>query len=378
MLKGRNLVIDTFSEVYQQLLPWRTHEFWDFSDHEPLPNSVYVIGRKQFIEQRDRILPLIGDPHYTVFFDNTAEGSWTLTSQLKMLKLDDIARSGQLLIIGGAEMGPEYRCLPVDHFLTCIFDYEQNLAATARTADIFHKIHKPFGFLFLNGRSRPHRKYLYERLKSTSMLDQALWTMLDGRPSLSRYFRLEKDDVNLMATESEIRWLPSNYEYKDYRDIKIDVEPRQRRFVKMDLFDNTWGEIYLQPEAYIDTYFSLVTETVCAESSYSFRTEKIAKVLAMGHPWLCAANAGFYRDLRHLGFQTFDGIIDESFDMIDDPQRRMDHILSLISEILEAPVDFLRASESICKYNQQHLRELGSRLRTEFPQRFFNFLAQHG
>lgn len=378
MLKGRNLVVDTFSELYQQLLPWRTHEFWDFNDHEPVINSVYVIGRKQFIEHKDRILPLIGDPAYTVFFDNTAEGSWTLISQLKMLGLDDMARSGQLLIIGGAEMGPEYSCLPVDHFLSCIFDYEENVTATIRTQDIFGKSQKPFGFLFLNGRSRPHRKYLYENLKRRGLLDRALWTMLDGRPSLSRYFRLEQDGQNLMASPSEIRWLPDAYEYKDYRMAKIDIEPQQRRFIKTDLFKDTWGEIYLQPEAYIDTYFSLVTETVCAESQHSFRTEKIAKVLAMGHPWLCAANTGFYRDLRNMGFHTFEGIIDESFDLEDDPQQRMDLLLHETAEILKSPVDFLRACESICKYNQQHLRELGPRLRTELPQRFFTFLAQYG
>ena len=378
MLNGRNLVVDTFSEVYQQLLPWRTHEFWNFAEHDPVPGSVYVIGRKQFIEQKHLILPLIGHPSYTIVFDNTAEGAWTLTTQLQMLELDELARSGKLLIIGGAEMEPEYRCLSVDHFLTCIFDYEENVCAAARMMEIFEKTQKPHSFLFLNGRSRPHRKYLYERMKHKGLLEQALWTMLDGRPSRSRYFHIEQDNVNLMAVQSEIRWLPDHYEYSEYRGAKIDLESQQRRFVKHELFGNTWGEIYLQPEAYIDTYFSLVTETICAESVYSFRTEKIAKVLAMGHPWLCAANTGFYRDLRHLGFQTFDGIVDESFDRINDVQGRMDRIILLVEEIMKDPEDFLRACEPVCKYNQQHLRELGPGLRSEFPQRFFNFLAKHG
>lgn len=376
-LRGRNLVLDTFSEVYAQLRPWITHEFWDLSQHDPVPNSVYVIGRKQFVEHRDQVLALIDDPRFTVFFDNAAEGSWTLISQLQSLHLDELARQGKFMIIGGADMPSEYRCLSFDHFLACILDYDENLQALARTPEIFSKISKPHSFLFLNGRSRPHRKYLYEKLKMSGVLDQALWTMLDGRPSLSRSLRLDQNGINLMGTMSEIRHLPAHYEFPQYRDAEVDTVSQQRRFIKHELFNNTWGEIYLQPEPYIDTYFSLVTETICAESLHSFRTEKIAKVLAIGHPWICASTPGFYRDLRNLGFRTFSGIIDEGFDSVMDAQSRLDRILCLVDEILEDPVSFLGACESVCKYNQQHLIDLGPRLRNEFPEKFFNFLNTH-
>jgi hypothetical protein len=378
MPNGRNLVLDTFSEVYHQLLPWRTHEFWDFGEHEPIPNSVYVIGRKQFVDHKAKIVSLLEDPGYKIFFDNAAEGSWTLSSQLQALALDDLARQGKIWIIGGADMESEYQCVPFDHFLACIFDYEENVLAIRRTDEIFDPREKPYEFLFLNGRSRPHRKYLFEKLKWQGLLDRALWTMLDGRPSLSRHFRLQNNGLNLMATVSPIQSLPDAYEYPVYRNKKIDLEPQQRRFIKHDLFGNTWGEIYLNPQAYIDTYFSLVTETICAESAFSFRTEKIAKVLAMGHPWVCAANSGFYKDLRNMGFQTFHGIIDESFDSQSDAQTRMDLIIHAVRDILASPTAFLVACESVCKYNQQHLLELGPRLRQEFPLRFFDFLDKNG
>lgn len=374
MLQDRNLVVDTFSDVYQQLLPWRTHEFWNLAEHDLVPHSIYVIGRKQFIENTVKILGMIGDDRFLVVFDNIAEGSWTLTSHLQAIGIDDYARRGEILIIAGADIGPEYRYITFEHFLSCIFDYEENREAIKRTDEIYLKRDKPFNFLFLNGRARPHRKYLYERLRQKNLLDRSIWTMLDGRPSVTRHYDLHEGEVDLMATVSEIRCLPSEYEYRDYRESVINIQPAQRSFVKHDLFSHTWGEIYLQPEAYIDSYFSLVTETVC-EHTYSFRTEKIAKPLAMGHPFIVAASSGFYRDLKKLGFRTFGHVIDESFDQIENSQARMDRIIQVVTDLCNEDLNsFLTACEEVCKYNQQYLNVFAHEMRRDFPGRFFQFL----
>ena len=377
MLNGRNLVVDTFSEVYHILKPWITQDFWDLSTHEPVSNSIYIIGRKQFVENPDKIRNMIDRPDMLIFFDNAAEGSWTLVSQLQMLNFDDLARQHKLLIIGGGDMQPDYEYLQHDHFLSRILDYDQNLQAMEKTPEIFSKLDKPYKFLFLNGRARPHRKYLYERFRESKLLDQALWTMLDGRPSFSRSFELVRDNINMLATTSEIRWLDSFYEFEFYKNPTVDAVPAQRSFVKNQLFNNEWGEIYLEPAPYIDTYFSLVTETVY-EYPYSFRTEKIAKALAMGHPFIVASSVGFYRDLRNLGFRTFDTVIDESFDLVENHQDRMDRIYNIVQDLCQQDlVSFLTECKDICKYNQQHLKEIVPVIKSQFPQKFFKLISQY-
>jgi hypothetical protein len=188
---------------------------------------------------------------------------------------------------------------------------------------------------------------------------------------------MQRDGVNVLSTTSELRWLDPKYEFEFYRDSKIHPGPAERTFVKTELFNNQWGEIYIEPAPYIDTYFSLVTETVY-EYPYSFRTEKTAKVLAMGHPFIVASSVGFYRDLRNLGFRTFDGIIDESFDMIENHQDRMDRIHDTVQDLCNQDLtSFLSACQDICKYNQQHLQELIPRIRSEFPPQFFNLISTH-
>jgi hypothetical protein len=378
MLGNRRLVIDSFSEVINLLKPWMDETFWDFSTVELTPNTIYVIGRQQLINNIARVKDMAASGLYTVIFSNSAEGSWTLESQIKQLKLEELAQNKQILFISGAEISPDFACLSHEHFLPSILDYEENIAVQGRTDEIFSKTIKPYKFLFLNGRARPHRKYLYERFKRNGLLDQSLWTMLDAKPTVVRSFTFCENDINVMATPSTLQRLPDAYEVDRYKQPTFGPIVLDQTNLKQELFRQEWGEIYLAAEPYIDTYFSLITETICAESTYSFRTEKIAKPLAMAHPFVIASNAGFYRDLRNLGFRTFDGIIDESFDSIQNAQARMDRIVAVVDDLCRADLSaFLRACEPVCKYNQQHLAELRLRVRKEFPEQFFQFLNRH-
>ena len=366
-LNGRNLVVDTFSLVYKDLRPWITHEFWTLDQHTIVPNSVYIIGRKLFVEYRPLVESMLQRSDLMVVFDNAFEGSRTLMDQLRGMRLDDYARSGRLKIIGGGDMDPVYDYVRIDHFLVHILDYEENLQAQTRTDEIFSTADKPYRFMFLNGRARPHRKYLYERFAESGLLDHSIWTMLESRPCIDRSLKLQRGAINVMSTPTPLRRLPERYEYKDYKHTDITVDMPERAFIKMDMFRNTWGEIYLEPQGYIDTYFSVVTETVF-DVPYSFRTEKIAKVLTMGHPWICASNQYFYRDLRALGFQTFGNIIDESFDLIEDHQDRMDRIHDIVQDLCAQDLgEFLTACEPVCKYNQQRLREFQTEHRAQIP-----------
>lgn len=364
------------SEIYDLLRPLADDEFWNFGSYQASP-GIYVFGRQQMTEFRDKILELSRKPDYCIVFGNSAEGSTTLTAQLEVLGLTAHVQAGRVLLISGGALPDNYAHLTHEHFLTRILDYIENLDAMSKSHLIFDTTPKPWSFLFLNGRARPHRKYLFERLQQSGSLDKSLWTMLDGRGSSNRVFSLQVAGVDLMQTNSPIKMLPDQYEVDRYRGNRINTPNYPHQFVKYDLFKNEWGDIYLDIAPYRDTYFSLVTETVF-ETRDSFRTEKIAKPLAMAHPWICATNAGFYQDMHDLGFQSFDHLIDESFDGIDNAQDRMDRIVTIVDDLCTQDLDsFLAAAESVCKYNQQHLSEVIAQERGSFAQRFHRFIDAH-
>jgi hypothetical protein len=180
---------------------------------------------------------------------------------------------------------------------------------------------------------------------------------------------------NLDGAGLPVKLLPGQYEVDRYQSHMHQTA--DTGYVKFDLFNNEWGEIYLNPEAYIDTYFSLVTETV-HDYPHSFRTEKIWKPIVMGHPWIPVANKGFLRDIQALGFRTFGHLIDETFDLIDDNHQRLNRVAEIVEDLCDQDlVSFLDAAQETCKYNQQHYVQCRDSTRSEFPERFFQFLKQH-
>jgi hypothetical protein len=360
------LVLDTFCEVYDLLEPYATSSFWNLDEHEIIPGATYLIGRQQFETHIPQIRDWASRGVIRVILSNPAEGSQTLAGHCQLYGVTDLVKSGKILLISGGDMDDSWPHVQFDGFLPKILDYEENLAAMSRSDEIY-QVDKPYKFLFLNGRSRSHRRWLLDRWRDSGLLHDSLWTCLDTRMG-------------------KLQYLPGRYEYEPYQknigqtsgppDAKDRIA--KQRFVKHDLFNNQWGEIYINPLAYIDTYFSIVTETVF-DYPHSFRTEKIWKPVVMGHPWIAVANRGYYRDLHALGFKSFGALIDESFDSIEDNEKRLVGIAEIVEDICRQDLDqFVIAAKDICKNNQQHYQEMRSLVRTEFPQKFFRFLKQHG
>ena len=352
-MRNHKLALDTTSEIYSLLAPWADFSFTDFSIHDVVPDAIYIIDRTQFIANKTRVLESV-DRGVRFVLTNTHEGSDTLQGHVSQYGITDIIKSRRMLLIGGGDMDTSWPFLCYDSFLPKLFDYEENLSASVN--NIFDKVNKPYKFLFLNGRGRRHRSYLIDRFGKNKLLDQALWTNLD-------------------SNIASIHYLPPQYEVERYQSY-VGQQPLGH-YAKFELFNNDWGEIYLAKAPYEDTYFSLVTETVF-DYPYSFRTEKIWKPIAMAHPWIAVSNEGYYRDLHNLGFRTFGHVVDESFDLITDNQRRIERIATVVEDLCNQNMpEFLVTCQEVCKYNQQHLAHMRIQVRKEFPDRFFKFINQY-
>jgi hypothetical protein len=257
--------------------------------------------------------------------------------------------------------------MSTDCYFTNIVDYTENKSAQLQAA-LDYKQQRPYEFLFLNGRLRPHRKALIDGLRDQELLAHALWTNLGSDVEMAFTSKL-----TTLATEP-IRLLPPEYEIARARGNITPELLANSGFVKHKLFNNTWGDAIVNPRCYTDTWYSLVTETIF-DYPYSFRTEKIYKPIMMAHPFVVAANAGYLRDLHNAGFQTFDSIIDERYDQIDCPHARIQRIIETVRYISRGGAEhFWEATRDICKYNQQHLVEYNQQQRTLLPQQLEQFL----
>jgi hypothetical protein len=311
-----------------------------------------------------------------IIFSNPSEGSETLIAQLHKLGIHDLVISKKIWVISGSKLPSAYPNLTYDLFLENLLGYNENKQAQQRTVEIFSKTSKPYTFLFLNGRLRPHRKYMLQRLRENKLLDTALWTCLQTTSQIitTTGITLMQDNIDLIQQPEQIKLLDPYYEIDLAQENLNSVA--DCGFVKPQLFGNKWGEAYIKPEQYIDTYFSLITETVC-EYDNSFRTEKLWRSIIMGHPWITVANAGFYRDLKNIGFKTFDSLINEDFDQVEHTQSRLDRILTVVNDLVHSDLTaFVLAAEHICKYNQQQAVEYNQQHKNLFEHRLVSFLKE--
>jgi hypothetical protein len=359
MLKDNiNLVVDIECEIYHLIRHFPHKKFYDFSTETIEPGAVYLISREQFKNNVAKIREHIDQAHFIL--SNPAEASETIKRMcIERYGVDDLFLSNKLAMISGGDIEPDWVNLKFEKFITLIREERANVEAISRSKEIYSKKIKPYKFLFLNGRARYHRIEMIKRL--APLLDQALWSNLD-------------------TAAGPIHFLPKEYELILCHKHMIDTGTRFEKpnlFTNNTLFKNTnWGDGVLKAEPYIDTYFSVVTETVF-EYPYSFRTEKIWKPIAMGHPWICCANYGFYRDIKNLGFKTFDNLIDESFDTMYSTQDRLTRLEHVIKDLCVQDLpSFLAAAEDTCKYNQSHMRELVPKIISQFPQQFTDFINE--
>jgi hypothetical protein len=242
---------------------------------------------------------------------------------------------------------------PVD---VCNLNSEHFLAATIGSQPygiplLDHNQHqsRPYTFLFTNRKVRPHRRYLIHRLHQEELLTHALWCNHQGHSTWGH------PDFNVNYTDENIpvQALPAGY------------DPVQTP---------AWVDGIIVNQQFADTWFSLITETVF-ESTTSFRTEKFYKSVLIGHPFVVCANMGFYKDLHNLGFQSFDHLIDESFDAIINGQDRIDRLIATVKWLCQQDLaSFWQSAKSVCLYNQHHALELHNSQRYNFTQQLKDFM----
>lgn len=112
-------------------------------------------------------------------------------------------------------------------------------------------------------------------------------------------------------------------------------------------------------EHFTNSYVNVILETFidCEDTGGVFITEKTWKPIRNGQFFMVMGCQGTLRHLRELGFKTFDGIIDESYDDIADTKLRFYTVLEMVKITARRPVSELHelhmTALPILQHNQQ-------------------------
>jgi hypothetical protein len=95
---------------------------------------------------------------------------------------------------------------------------------------------------------------------------------------------------------------------------------------------NAWTDSHYQP--HINSYFEICFETF-VHGDHKSLTEKIFKPIVNFQPFFFVAYPGALQLLKNLGFKTFEGFIDESYDKINNINDRLEAIFLEVNRLCQ-------------------------------------------
>ena len=194
-------------------------------------------------------------------------------------------------------------------------------------------------FMCINAKDAAHRKYILGTLMKHGLLGQGT-VSYQGRPGLQTEF------------ESMHGFTADQLEH--VKQISDPVLP-----IQLDHSD--WAGS-LSRTVFLDSYVNIVGEThfinLPRDSNVSFVTEKTFNAIINNQMFIIVGHAGSLELLRHLGYRTFDGVIDESYDTVLDNNRRLEMVSKEIVRFLSRHIEEIQQDYVQVQSAIQHNRDL--------------------
>jgi len=179
----------------------------------------------------------------------------------------------------------------------------------------------------------------------------------------TREYRLKFADLlidhNLVDyCQTSIGFIDQDTDYKNHKFTNLQWQPLHHleQYFQNNLSSSTSSADFTV-EDYCTTDIEVVLETLFDDTRLHL-TEKSLRPIACGHPFILAATHGSLQYLRNYGFRTFGDIIDESYDLIENPLDRLTAIALAMKQITnwtsEERQYKMRVLQEITEYNKKH------------------------
>lgn len=208
--------------------------------------------------------------------------------------------------------------------------------------DVLDSIHvtkkKPKFFEALLGSPKPHRDFVAQSVAENNLQNQFILTY-GGK------------------------WQDDQFYARDYfiYEPGTEILDPQRHLGTMDWATYRGHRCHLSQiipvEVYNNTYYSIIAETDYVNQVVFF-SEKTVKPILAKRLFVVFSGYKFLETLQNLGFQTFQGIIDESYDLMPDGQERWAAAVEQIKFLCQSdPYDINERIRPIVEHNFQTMME---------------------
>lgn len=200
-----------------------------------------------------------------------------------------------------------------------------------------HRTSRSYEFTCVNRMHKWWRATAMADLHRNGVLDRSLWSYCEPAVGDDSDCPIEVDLI------SQLRHARSKFvtQVPRYCDDLSNAERNNHSTVVPYLFTDAYCNIVLESQFDVD------------QSGGAFVTEKTFKPIKHGQLFFVAGGAGSLQALRDLGYQTFDDILDNSYDRETNATRRWQMLLQSIMAVqAHLPALFERALPQI-QHNQQ-------------------------
>ena len=388
------LQVDTIYEfLYQEI--FKDFENWHLPNGVPKTNNIIfsdvavftsdiAVERKIFFYDQEPLLPSISEEYIKMFkcpVGYTLEEWWQLTLQgnapygwrsypegldmhLKNLENPNrIYKDPQVLVT--SEKSPQFDYYRTQYNLKGLYYFFHGFAALdwyrGHYALNYNKlIVKQYNYDFISfnriiNNDRSYRIYFVSRLKEQDLLEKGL-VSFNVTDNLFDDWRDEVADPNTKLSEQARQHAEKHLVNVD--KLIIDrAELHGSASANIPRTIDSWFSPDNPQPPNVDAFWHIVTETVFYYDKLHL-TEKIFKPIASKQPFMLLAAPGNLAYLKSYGFKTFDSVIDESYDLIQDNDLRTEAVVKQLHWYCNLTpgekTDIIQQLEPIIDYNFHH------------------------
>jgi hypothetical protein len=182
--------------------------------------------------------------------------------------------------------------------------------------DELYNVRKKYYMCLNRNSSRLHRPELVLNFIKSGIFDKGVVSLL------------QSDEFDRFANEV------GNEEYKEliYKNYPFILDYEEPEFV------SDMHNFFTKKEQWLDTYFSVVTET-SIDDNLCFISEKPIRPMIYFHPFIVLGNPNTLKRLKELGFETFPEFFDESYDTVMDSKIRKKMVTESVVALCKKPIE---------------------------------------
>jgi len=207
-------------------------------------------------------------------------------------------------------------------------------------------------FSHVNYTHRMHRQLFSKFLIQHNLVEDNLIAINPDRITARHHEKNTIKKTILIENESRDGWFYSQKFLNLWRDVELVYN---KHILIDDNADLTYQDFLKH------SCLNIVSETAFDYPGCN-HSEKILQPMLSMRPFVIISSAHSLQFLRSKGFETFGNIIDESYDEIEDPNHRLEKVMSLVLELnkltLPEMKQLLIDTKPKLEHNFRHLKKL--------------------